>query len=390
MSGDFQRLLSLIPLSANQAIDWAGIKSAGLDSVLSRMAATKQDPLYHGEGDVYAHTKAVCQALIHLDGYQHLPPQEQHILFVAALLHDIGKTTCTRLEDGHLISPHHGVVGAIMARELLWHTFGLCGTPERQQFREAVCALIKYHSLPPHAIDDPDGEYKVLKTAAVGNDARVFTIDRLCLLEQADILGRLADNREQALDKTMLCHVMATELGCAIGPYPFPSLHTARAFMRQRTFARDVELFDDTWGEVILLSGLPGTGKDTWIQERHPQLPVVSLDSIRKELHISPTDNQGRVIAEAKERARELLRQKTPFIWNATNTSTQIRTSQISLFEQYGASVTTVFLETEWGEGLRRNAGRPAAVPEGVIAKLLSKLEMPESFECTRVIWETV
>ncbi len=390
MNKDFQRLLSLIPLSASQAINWTGIASAGLDSVLSRMAATSQDPLYHGEGDVYTHTKAVCQALVHLDGYRRLPPQEQHVLFVAALLHDIGKTTCTRLEDGHLISPHHGAVGARMARELLWRTFGLCGTPEDQQFREAVCALIQYHSLPPHVVDDPDGEYKLLKAASVGNNAQAFTVDRLCLLEQADILGRVSANQAEAMEKTALCHVMATELGCATGPYPFPSLHTARAFMRQRTVARDVDLFDDTWGEVILLSGLPGTGKDTWIREQHPQLPVVSLDDIRRELRIAPTDNQGRVIAEAKERARVLLRQKTPFVWNATNTSAQIRASQISLFEQYGAAVTTVFLETAWDEGLRRNAGRSAAVPEGVIEKLLSRLEMPEPSECTRVIWETV
>ena len=45
MNGKFQRLLSLIPLSASQTIDWTGIASAGLGPVLSRMAATGQDPL---------------------------------------------------------------------------------------------------------------------------------------------------------------------------------------------------------------------------------------------------------------------------------------------------------------------------------------------------------
>ena len=160
--------------------------------------------------------------------------------------------------------------------------------------------------------------------------------------------------------------------------------------MLKRTKWKDQELFDDTWGKVILLSGLPGTGKDTWIRENYPNLPVISLDEIRKELGISPTDNQGRVISEGHERARALLRQKTPFIWNATNISSQIRSTQIALFEQYGASVTTVFLETEWEEGLRRNSERRAAVPPAVIERLLSKLEMPESFECTSVIYKTV
>ena len=37
------------------------------------------------------------------------------------------------------------------------------------------------------------------------------------------------------------------------------------------------ELYDDTWGEVILMCGLPGTGKDHWIRSHCPSLPTVWL-----------------------------------------------------------------------------------------------------------------
>ena len=168
----------------------------------------------------------------------------------------------------------------------------------------------------------------------------------------------------------MLCE----ELGCLNEPYAFASDYSKRAYFLEKTQWQGQELFDDTWGEVILLSGLPGTGKDTWIAKNYPSLPVVSLDEIRKKLKISATDEQGLVVATAHEQAKEYLRKKQPFVWNATSITAQLRSKQISLFEQYGAMVKTVFLETEWQENLARNSGREAVVPQVVIEKMLSKL----------------
>jgi predicted kinase len=45
----------------------------------------------------------------------------------------------------------------------------------------------------------------------------------------------------------------------------------------------------------------------------------VSLDDIRGELDVDPTDNQGEVVQLARERYREFLRSKTSFAFNATN-----------------------------------------------------------------------
>ena len=96
------------------------------------------------------------------------------------------------------------------------------------------------------------------------------------------------------------------------------------------------------------------------------------------------------MIAAGYEAAKELLRKKQPFIWNATNITSKMRGALISLFEDYGASVKTVFLETEWEEQLRRNAEREACVPVSAIERMLGKLELPERFESERVVWETV
>ena len=102
-------------------------------------------------------------------------------------------------------------------------------------------------------------------------------------------------------------------------------------------------------------------------------------------MKISPTDNQGLVVAEANKRAKELLRKKQPFVWNATNITSDIRALLIPLFEDYGASVKIVFLETDWNEQLRRNSSRKSEVPESAIKKMLSRLEPPEAYEAQTV-----
>ena len=152
---------------------------------------------------------------------------------------------------------------------------------------------------------------------------------------------------------------------------------------------RDQALFDDSWGEVILMCGLPGTGKDAWIRAKCPGLPVVSLDDVRLELDVTPTQSQGQVVHAARERARALLRQRQPFVWNATSLTAR-RGQQVALFEQYHARVRIVFLETEWRENLRRNADRPDAVPEGTLFGMLERLEPPERWEAQSVEWHCV
>ena len=136
-----------------------------------------------------------------------------------------------------------------------------------------------------------------------------------------------------------------------------------------------------------MLSGLPGTGKDTWIQRNHPELPVLSLDNLRAELRISPRDNQGKLIQEARERARTYLRMKQPFIWNATSLTDKTREKNIALFERYGASVRIVYLETDWQMRVERNRKRTNAVPESKVGRMLAKTVPPAPDEAREVEW---
>lgn len=386
-SDAFNRVLSCIPMSGETQIRWENLEKTKLGPLFGMMSAVEQNPEYHAEGNVYIHTRCVCEELIKLEEYRNGTAQDKTVLFLAALLHDIGKIACTKIEDGAIVSPYHSSKGALMARELLWREFGLCGSEEKQQLREAVCLLVRYHGFPPYVIYEKNPEYKILRVACVGSVAGAFSLKKLGVLCMADAFGRKCAG-ENTYPEAVEYYTQAVEaLGCADAPYPFSSDYSQRAYFAKKTAWRDQELFNSTWGRVIMLSGLPGTGKDTWIARNCPDLPVISLDEIRRELNVSPVEPQGKVINLAQNRARALLGKKQPFVLNMTNLTEEIRSKWISLVELYGAGVETVFLETEWEEELRRNANRNAVVPQSVIKGMLSRLEIPKPFECEKVRW---
>lgn len=383
-------LRPLTPAPPDWGIDWTAVDAGGLGTYAGFMKDTPQNPDYHGEGDVWTHTKMVCEALAGMEDFRQLPELPRQMLFWAALLHDIGKIRCTRLEDGRWTSPNHSSVSAAMARQILWLEHSLCGTQSKQAFRETVCALIRYHSVPPRAIELADGARRLRAIAAGGALLPDFSLRLLCLLSEADALGRVCPDRLDMLENVQLCEELAKEAGCRSGPYPFPSDFTRFAYLSGRNIPPDQPLHDDTWGPVIMLSGLPGTGKDTWLRENCPGLPQISLDRIRGEMGISPKANQGPVAERARERAREFLRRKQPFAWNATDLSPTLRQKQLALFHSYGASVRIVYLETGWEEQLRRNRSRNAEVSEHEILRMLEKTTPPSPVEARDVLWKCV
>jgi predicted kinase len=144
----------------------------------------------------------------------------------------------------------------------------------------------------------------------------------------------------------------------------------------------------DHRGEVVLMSGLPGSGKDHFIRATLADRAVISLDDVRDELDIDPGDAQGQVINEARDRARELLRRGESFVWNATNVSRQLRRLSLELFASYQARLRIVYLEVPpeaLAEQMRR---RGRVVPARVIERLLDRWEVPDPTEAHAVEYQ--
>ncbi len=291
-------------------MNWQTLKHASLDDILAwaesqpwcrAMADCAQDAEWHSEGDVWTHTKMVCQQLAKLDDWSTLTSDEQTVLFFTALFHDAAKPLTSECdpETGRITSPKHAVKGEYLTRAILRDLD--CDLATREQ----IAHLVRFHGRPAFLLFFRQREPNLLYVP-----------------------------------------------------------HEAYAC------------------RVTVLAGLPGSGKDTWLARNRGGLPVVSLDAIRGELDVAPTDNQGDVVQLARERCREFLRTKTDFAFNATNLLKQTRQRWIDLLADYNARIELVYIEPPFERLLRQNKGRKNSVPEQVVRKLAAKCEPPTWSEC--------
>jgi putative nucleotidyltransferase with HDIG domain len=369
------------PQPPDWTLDWPAIQNEF--AWLRSMADCRQDPAWHLEGNVLAHTRMVCKALVAMDPWRGLSPEERSVLFAAALLHDVGKPLVTREENGRIRSPRHAAKGALAARTILWENLLPAVSLEHFHLREQIVALVHHHPLPLHFLNLADSRREVITVS------QIVRLDWLAMLAEADAVGRQAADRDELLERVELFRELARETQCYAEPRRFASPHTRFLYFHGRELDPDVEAYDDTRLEVIVMCGLPGAGKDRWIAENVPNVPVISLDAIRGGLGIKPEDDQGAVASQAKELARGYLRQGRAFVWNATNTTPAMRRQLIGMLTDYHARVRLVYVETAWDELLRRNRGRSAPVPETVLRRLAERLEVPDVTEAHEVDWST-
>jgi predicted kinase len=352
-----------VPWDALQAFDW-----------VRALEPCPQDPIHHAEGNVWIHTRMVLETLVALPAYRVLSPDEQAAVYIACLLHDVAKPMTTKTEeDGRVTAKGHSRAGEMYARRILWEL----GAPFA--LREMVCGLIRYHQIPFYLIERADAQ----KVAA--EISLVCRADLLALVAEADIRGRVCRDLQKIVDSIELFRVYCAEEGCYSAPRAFASDHTRVVYFRSEGRHPDVEAFDDTKGEMILMCGLPGAGKDTYVREHLGDLPVVSLDDLRAELDVDPTDNQGAVLQAGKERLKEHFRAGQRFVYNATNINRQRRTPIIGLAADYGVRVRIVYVEAPMDRLFSGNRSRQARVPEAVIRRMSERWEVPGLTEAHRV-----
>ncbi|MEO1434034.1 MAG: AAA family ATPase [Bacteroidota bacterium] len=339
------------------------------------LAETHQDPIFHAEGDVWTHTKMVVEALYDASAWANQSRLDQQMLFTAALMHDVAKAWTTETIEGRIRAPRHAKKGAQFARHQLFRL----DQPPSFTTRETIHGLIRYHGLPLWFWDKEDPRQFVFK-AALKVPFRL-----LIPLVRADIAGRICHDEDELNGRLAYFEEYVIEQQCLQGPYPFPSDLARFTYFRKLDSEPTYDPYDDYQSEVILLAGLPGSGKNTWIEQNAPDWPIVSLDAIRRSQNISPKGNQGYVAQQAKEQAKSYLRKSQSFIWNATNLTRTIRDGLINLFETYKAKTRVVYLETNYHELLRRNRSRTHPIPRSILEKMIDKLQVPEPSEAPNV-----
>lgn len=89
----------------------------------------------------------------------------------------------------------------------------------------------------------------------------------------------------------------------------------------------------------------------------------------------------------AVDKAKELLRAKAPFVWNATHLSQAMRSKSLDLLFAYGAEVELVYLEHSRVELLHRNTRRDTSLSNKALLGMLHKWELPLPTEAHRTVY---
>lgn len=355
---------------------WSELAKSPIDDILAwasaqpwvrAMAECQQDAGWHREGDVWTHTEMVCAQLPMLDEWPKLTSHEKTVLVFTALFHDSGKALTSQVDPdtGRITSPKHAVKGEHLARSVLRDQGCDLAT------REEIARLVRFHGRPAFLLEKPSPAHEVVSLSWWVSNRLLY------LFALADTRGRTTADMGRPEENLHLWKMVAEENGCFDRPYPFANDHARFLFYRQREPNLHYVPHEQYRSTATVMSGLPGSGKDTWLARNRPGLPVVSLDDIRAELQVEATGNQGDVIQLARQRCRELLRSGQPFAFSATNLLRQTRQRWIDLFADYKARVEIVYIEPPMSVILAQNKRRERSIPENVIRELADKYEPP-------------
>lgn len=154
-----------------QAVDWLGAYPE-----LEALVGCEQDPEWHPEGDVWTHTGHVLDAFAR----DRLGDEEEDLVVgLACLCHDLGKPATTRFVDGRVRSRGHEAAGEGPTRAFL------ARLTKRSRLVDDVVRLVVDHLKPRQLHQGGAGDAAIRRLAH-----RVKRIDRLVRVARADALGR--------------------------------------------------------------------------------------------------------------------------------------------------------------------------------------------------------
>jgi predicted kinase len=358
-------------------LDWQAITNKF--EWIRDMIGVPQDPVFHAEGDVWTHTRMVTEEVISHPDFLKLDLQTRHIMFTSALLHDVEKRSTTQEEFNEelgriqIVAPSHAKKGEYTARQVLYRDLD-CPF----DVREKICRIVRYHGLPIFAIEKDNPQKSVIQTSLYGINhlLRIFS--------ECDMRGRVCGDFESQMYRIELFEELCKENNCFDKPYEFESDLSRFIFFKKSQSSPDYVPFNNIEMTVHLMCGIPASGKDHFIKNNLPDLPMISLDDIREELGFKAGTGTGQAIQEAKERAKQYLRVGQDFVWNGTNITRETRMQLIDLFTSYKihpARVVIQYVETASNQQVVQNKDRKAVVPSKIIAKFVRNLEVPDLSE---------
>lgn len=356
-------------------VNWKKIEKIPEFAVL---ATCKQNPTWHAEGDALKHTKRVVEAAQEIINRKDIPLSSlaKALLITSALFHDIGKGVTTEFKKGNWHAYNHEFEGERITRTLLWD----CPI----WWREEVCALVRWHMEPLRVFDGKEHLEKIVRLSK-----RVY-VDILLYLKEADLMGS-----DQVQDKTndfaklQMIRNITLDMGCynvkgiipVDGEYPW--------------------LKQEPKHKVFMLIGLPGSGKDTYINtmrekdDEWKNAVVLCRDDIRVELGlceegekiVAKAHDEDRVSKIFNDRLIEAAKEGKNIIINNINLKKKYRDDYHQRIAQYPYSWEYVYIEAD---SLNKNIERREhqIIPD-VFNNIIMGIDWPDYTEYDKLTIET-
>lgn len=369
----FAKLMAMVPRTVGD-FSWDAV--CQVFPFLVDLELSGQDPIHHGEGNVGIHTRMVIHELISDPAYAVLSDVDRFKVFWAAVFHDSGKPDTRVEENGRVTNRGHSRLGAKIARD------HLRAAVIPFAIREEICAIITHHQQPFWLWEHDEKEQRRRAIQA----SLVLNAKLLIMHARADARGRICADPEAIVEYVGLSETIYDELGLLQGPFPFANDESRVAFFDHKDRDPHYVAHEEFRCNVVVMCGLPGSGKNWYVAKHHAHLPSIELDAVRDELGVDAEDNQGTVIQTAYGRAKSLLAARTDFVWNTTNITADMRRRLLSVLRDYNAHIEIVYVEATPADLMKQNGERKAAVPVDVINHLVRKLDPPAPWEAHKVI----
>lgn len=353
--------------------------------LLKQYKNTIQDPIWHAEGDVHIHTDMVLKELYKILNSAEKPyflgSSNRQILILSALLHDIAKPICTKIVDSRVKASGHEAKG----KDYLTYKLLELDLPLNSYLQ--IMNLVGYHQRPKLSVIKNLPRYDYLKLN------NLYSFYLMYCLEIADMRGRTCQDLDEQLMYLDEYLKLSTEYSKEnfedmrfnsnlnhydynVGKYlknnnEIYSLSEASAKLYEHS---------NNHAHAIIMCGVSGSGKSTYIKSNFPDYKVISMDEIRAELCGNRRDQSknSEVAQLAKERFKQALRAKEKVVWDATNTRKEFREQLIQTAHNYHALTELHVLLSKESTIRKQNKDREFDVPDEVITKQMNQFQFPD------------